>query len=572
MTAVSPLSPARRAPARRRGRKRRAAVLLLVGGAAFAGGAVVGAGVEPQERGIATRFVEAWARGDYAGMYAELSPAEREAITLRRFTRAYRQAAEVATLERVRPAGRLVEREDGTFDVALRAKTRVFGELPGRMRIAVTGDGDEAGVDWERVMVFPGLRRGEKLTRDVSMPPRGTLQARDGTVIAEGPDRSSESLLAVEVRGSVGPIPEEQAADYAERGYPDGAQVGLTGLERQFEQRLAGTFGGTLRADRRVLARVEPQRGGAVRTSIDLDLVGASVTALAGRFGGIAVLRPRTGEVLALAGIGYSAPQPPGSTFKIVTLAGALDAKVVKPNAQFPVQTSATLSGVELENANGESCGGSLSASFAHSCNSVFAPMGAELGAKRLVAAAERFGFNEESDIIGAPPGAIPPAEEIGDDLAVGASAIGQGLVTATPLRMAEVAATIANQGEYVRATFLRGQRGRTTRATSRETARTIRRFMRRVIADGTGGAAAIPGVKVAGKTGTAELRTTQPDAEDPAQPVQDDTTDTDAWFVAFAPANRPRVAVAVLLVGQGTGGATAAPAAKIVLQEALKR
>ena len=576
MTAVSPLSPARRSsgqtPLRRRGRKRRAGALLVLAGLAFAGGAIVGAGLEPPDRGIATRFLDAWARGDYRAMYAELSPAEREAVTLRRFTRAYTQAAGVATLERVRRSGPLVERPDGVFATRLRARTRVFGELQGRMRISVVGDGDAAGVDWERTMVFPGMRRGERLSRDVTMPPRAALQARDGTVISEGPDRSATNALAVEVRGSVGPIPEEEAAEYAELGYPEDAEIGLTGLERQFEPRLAGTFGGTLRSGRRELAGVEPKPGGAVRTSIDLDLVGASVTALAGRFGGIAVLRPRTGEVLALAGIGYSAPQPPGSTFKIITLAGALDAKVVKPSAKFPVLTSTTLSGVELENANGEACGGSLANSFAHSCNTVFAPMGAKLGAERLVAAAERFGFNEESDIVGAPPGAIPAAGEIGDDLAVGSSAIGQGLVTATPLRMAEVAATIANGGERVRPTFLRGQRGRATRATSRSTARIIKNYMRRVVTGGTGGAAAIPGVKVAGKTGTAELRTTQPDEADPTQPVADDASDTDAWFVAFAPANRPRVAVAVLLVGQGTGGATAAPAAKVVLEEALRR
>ena len=104
-----------------------------------------------------------------------------------------------------------------------------------------------------------------------------------------------------------------------------------------------------------------------------------------------------------------------------------------------------------------------------------------------------------------------------------------------------------------------------------------IARYMRAVVTSGTGVGAAVPGVKVAGKTGTAELRSTV--NEDPAPvepgatPIQppEDKTDTDAWFVAFAPYAKPKVAVAVLLVGQGAGGETAAPAAKTVIEAALR-
>ncbi len=292
--------------------------------------------------------------------------------------------------------------------------------------------------------------------------------------------------------------------------------MGLTGLEREFDVLLAGTPGGTLFAGSRELASVAAKRGSAVRTTIDPKIQNAAVEALAGRFGGIAVVRPRTGEVLALVGIAQSAPQPPGSVFKIITLAGVLEAGVVKRTATFPIQQAATLEGVELENANGEYCGGSLRTSFAHSCNSVFAPLGAQLGAERLVEIAERFGFNTDLGPKGAVQSTIPPAGEIGDDLAVGSTAIGQGKVLATPLQMALVTAAIGADGMRPSPVLLRGGETTRVRATKASVAKTIQSYMRTVVTDGTGGAAAVPGVEVAGKTGTAELRTTvkeEPDA-----------------------------------------------------------
>lgn len=550
----------------------RALPLVALAVTAFAIGTLVGSRHESQERIVAERFVRAWERGDYGAMYELLDAASREEISRGGFQSLYRRAVQAASLERVRRRGALKE-GDGAFLAAMRARTKRFGELKGTLRLEVATKDDVTGVVFRRRYVFPGLRDGEALSSTVEMPPRGTLQARDGTVIAEGEARTADiGTLAAEITGSVGPIPAEEAGRYARLGYPKGASVGLTGLERQFESRLAGTFGGTLKAGDRVLREAAARQGGPVRTSIDLEIEEAAVAALAGRVGGIAVMRPRTGEVLALAGLAYSAPQPPGSTFKIITLAGALEGGVAKTRSTYPVQTAATLSGVELENANREACGGTLEESFAESCNSVFAPMGAELGAERLVAVAERFGYNEPSDIPGAPPASIPPADEIGDDLAVGSTAIGQGKVTSTPLRMAEVAGAIANGGTHVRPVFLRGGQGRSTRATSARTARTITKYMRAVVKDGTGSAAAIPGTPVAGKTGTAELRTTvAPDTADPNATIDaSDASDTDAWFVAFAPARAPQVVVAVLLVGQGSGGATAAPAAKPVLEAAL--
>ena len=578
MTVSPPLPSVGAAPRprrRRRGNLRRLAPIVLLAAGALAGGLIAGGRHEPSDRRLANRFVTAWERGDYAEMYGMLTPAAREEIPLRRFARAYRRAATTATLAGLE-AARAGEARDGTVTVPVAARTRVFGNLDGAVVLPVAEGADgEPAVAWEPHLVFPGLRTGEKLGRTTRMPPRATIEARDGTPIAKGEERLSDlDPLASEIAGRVGPAPPERAAELAERGVPQGSAVGISGLEREFDARLAGTPGGELQAGRRVIASRSPEPGRSVRTTIDPDIQRAAVEALAGRFGGVAAVRPRNGEVLALAGVAFSAPQPPGSVFKMITLAAALEAGTVKRNEEFPVQTAATLEGVELQNAHGESCGGSLTQSFAHSCNSVFAPMGAELGAEKLVAAAERFGFNEEPVLAGAARSTIPPAREIGDDLAVGSTAIGQGKVLTTPLEMALVAAAIAEDGRRTTPTLLRGGETSSTQATPAGVARYVARAMRAVVTDGTGVGAAIEGVRVAGKTGTAELRSTV--SEDPLPPEagepipEEDLTDTDAWFAAFAPARNPTIAVAVLFVAQGAGGETAAPAAKLVLEEAL--
>src|SRR4029453_18722094 len=141
-------------------------------------------------------------------------------------------------------------------------------------------------------------------------------------------------------------------------GFPRDWPVGQTGLEEVFEQRLRGRPGGELIANDRVLARAKPKSAPTLRTTIDPRLQEAAVVGLAGRLGGVAALDARTAEIRALAGIAFSAPQPPGSTFKIITTTAALERNLVKPSTEFPVETHAIIDGVELENANGESCGG----------------------------------------------------------------------------------------------------------------------------------------------------------------------------------------------------------------------
>jgi cell division protein FtsI/penicillin-binding protein 2 len=397
------------------------------------------------------------------------------------------------------------------------------------------------------------------------------LLARDGTQLAAGPLRTSElGVAAGPVVGGLGAIPPERADRLRALGWPDDAQVGVSGLERAFDERVAGRPGGRLLAGERVLASARPRPGEDVRSSVSVAVQQAAVEALAGRLGGIVALDPATGEVLASSGIGLEGLQPPGSTFKVVTLAGALEAGITETGRRYDPMTSATLEGVELQNADGVLCGGTLVETFAQSCNSVFAPMGAQLGAQRLVEAAEDFGFNAPPGVDGAAVSTLPPAGEIGDDLAVGATAIGQGRVQATALQMALVSAVIARGGVLPQASFVVGGSGVAGKRTiPAEVARTVERLMVAVVEDGTGAAAAIPGVRVAGKTGTAELRATQGQCP----PVcGSDPTDTSAWFLAHAPAGDPEVAVAALLVQGGSGGETAAPAAAEVLRAALRR
>jgi hypothetical protein len=535
---------------------------------ALAAGAVVGSFAASADERAASDFAEAWERSDERAMYALLSGSARSTYPFARFRRAYRRAADTATLVAI-AAGDPEGARGGSIVVPMTLRTRLFGLQRGELLVPVK---DER-IEWEPRLVFPELREGERLRRESVPPERATLLSRNGRVLAEGPAEARSSPL-VGIADSIagGMEPEETRAErqalYA-RGFPRDWPVGQSGLEQAFEDRLAGRPGGELLAGRRPLARARPRAAPAVRTTIVPRVQEAAVIALAGRFGGIAALDPLNGDILALAGIAFSAPQPPGSTFKIVTTTAALEAGLVKTTDDFPVETAATIDGVQLENANGESCGGSFRDSFAHSCNSVFAPLGVKVGAERLVDAAERFGWNAEPSIPGEVASTLPPAAEIRTPLEVGSTAIGQGKVLATPLRLASSAQVIAAHGVRYEPTLDAGERVEGVRVTTPRVARTIRSLMVDVVAYGTGTASAIAGVKVAGKTGTAELEDTRgPNADS----VEQDESNTDAWFAAFAPAIGPRIAVGVMFVRAGAGGATAAPAARVVLEEGLKR
>jgi peptidoglycan glycosyltransferase len=278
---------------------------------------------------------------------------------------------------------------------------------------------------------------------------------------------------------------------------------------------------------------------------------------------------------------------PPGSTFKIVVAAAAL-ANGYGPDSTWPNPHVLDLPDTEetLENFGGVTCSGgsqiTLAEALRQSCNVVFGEIGLTLGPQALAEQAWAFGF-APTPSSGTVPFDIPFQEGVFPDPtyfltrrpAVALSAIGQDNVTANPMQMALVAAAIGNGGALMRPRLVsevRAPDGRVvetyepqvhSRPMTPENAALLTAMMVDVVRSGTGTAAAIPGVSVAGKTGTAQ---------------HGEGADPHAWFVSFAPAEDPQVAVAVIVLDGGslgsdaTGGRLAAPIAKAVMEAALGR
>ena len=477
-----------------------------------------------RQRADAATFAKAYAARDTAALWAALDAKSQKAYPRARFAALIKTADDAATT-RARATGPPAKPKDGVVTVPVSVTTRLFGTLRGTLKLDVSAKA--GGVAWTPAMRLPGLRQGET-------PRRRTLQAAHPATVKtrEGGELRDDPTLNIFYKG----------------------------LSAHYRDRLSGTDGAELRFGTRRVARVAAHAGKSIHSTLRPGLQRTAAAALGTKLGGVAVLNPRTGDVYALAGIAVSAPQPPGSTFKIITLSAALATGAATPSSSYPAQTGATLSGVRLANASNESCGGSLSRSFADSCNSVFAPLGVKVGAKGLVARAEAFGFNETPRVPVAKPNTIPAAKDLPDAINVGSAAIGQNKDLATPLGMASVAAAIGAKGVRAKPRVVREDPVLKNRAVSAKVAGQVRDMMVGVVRGGTGTAAALPGVTVAGKTGTAELRVGG----------GSDPKNTDAWFVAFAPANDPRIAVGVMLVGAGAGGTAAAPIARKVLAAAL--
>jgi penicillin-binding protein A len=565
---------------RRRRLLTRALPIVLLAAAAFAAGLIRGA--EGTELGSAQRFADAWEGESFSAMHSQISKAAARQYSLEDFTSDYERAETAATVKRVETGQ--VSESDGGASVPVTLETHAFGTITRDLVLPLDG----GKVAWAPSLVFPGLAPDERLVRHTTLPRRAPILADDGTPLAKGPAAARSSppgTAATAVAGSVSTPHRKQAAALERLGFPPGTPTGTSGLELAFNNRLAGHPGGELvavptsgdkpAAGGRTLATSDPIPGKPVHTTIDPDLQQAAVDALGSTYGGVAALDADDGSVKAVAGIAFSGPQPPGSTFKLITTTAALESGAVKVSDQFPIQTSTTVEGREIANAHDEACGGSFTEAFAESCNSVFAPLGPKVGSTRLVGTAESYGFNsppglyQERAIKAAdiPSSTLP--QRIPSDLDLAVTAIGQGEVLATPLEMASAAQAIGNGGVREPTSLVTDRSllssDKPVRVSSSDIASTLRTLMIGVVTSGTGTAAALPGIQVAGKTGTAELGpVTGHTGSEEAQRL-------DAWFTAFAPATDPKLAVAAMVVNaSGDGGTVAAPIVREVMASAF--
>jgi peptidoglycan glycosyltransferase len=430
----------------------------------------------------------------------------------------------------------------------------------------------------------PTLAANEHNPRALALVPfRGSILARDGAILARSSARGRYYPL--------GPAA-AQVVGYAS------SRFGASGLEAAFDSALSArprTSDPLGQAEALLRGRSLPDAigGATVVTTLDPAVQATLYAGLAAypRAAGVA-LDPRTGEVLALASVPSFDPNrldsdfarivadpasplvdratdglyPPGSTFKIVTAAAALDDGVVSLASRFEDPGTLAVGSFLVHDDEGEATGEQdLTGAFALSSNVDFAQIALRLGAERWFDAVARFGF-------GAPLGFVLPTAR--DRLPARADVtpsvlaqlgFGQADLVVTPLRMALVVATIADGGNEPRPVLVRSLRGAGgegmlagpgTLATpvSSDVAAEVTQMMVAVVRRGTGRAAALDGVQVAGKTGTATIATGR----------------SHAWFVAFAPADAPRIAVAIVVENAGYGGLVAAPIARRVIATAL--
>ncbi|MEA2179593.1 MAG: penicillin-binding protein, partial [Solirubrobacteraceae bacterium] len=169
--------------------------MLVLAAVSFAGGVFVASGRGTDEREVIQRFADAWERGDYGAMHAELTTAAGRRVPVSDFARRYRAAAETATLSTVR-TGRPGRPQDGTVALPVAVTTRVFGTIRGTLQVPVRTEDERPRIAWGQRLTFPGLRGAERLQRRTNLPRRADLLARDGTPLAEGEGRTSSLAAA----------------------------------------------------------------------------------------------------------------------------------------------------------------------------------------------------------------------------------------------------------------------------------------------------------------------------------------------------------------------------------------
>jgi penicillin-binding protein A len=377
------------------------------------------------------------------------------------------------------------------------------------------------------------------------------------------------------------------------RGLEASRNDDLVGKEDEFESILAGL-------------ESRDEEGNDIVTNLDVRGTQAALAGLAGRKGAVVAMEPKTGKVRVMVSIPEYDPNlipsqigqlnrdpnqpllnrttqelyPPGSTFKVVTATAALDSGKVKPDTVIDGSSPKEISGVPLENAGGESFGPiSFTDALTNSVNTVFAQVGERVGRETLVEYMKRYGFYDDPQLD------YPDAQMIAsgiingngdyveDGFDAGRVAIGQGglegEIRAGPLQMAEVAAAVANGGRLMKPRLTDRIVQKDGRVKEKiqpdlqavvmkpETSEQLTAMMSRVVEEGTGTAAALSGITVAGKTGTAEVGANR--------------EFTQPWFICFAPVEDPRMAVAVTVERtSGQGGTVAAPIAKSVLEALL--
>jgi Penicillin binding protein transpeptidase domain/Penicillin-binding Protein dimerisation domain/NTF2-like N-terminal transpeptidase domain len=561
-------------------------VLIMLAGACTSSGEEGGGSLTASD--AASSFVNSWNSGDYESLVAAIDDASGKVWTpeqLQRWIERKLAAGAVTSLEAsvdegAEPDGEATD--SATFPFTLTYESDAAAEpvtLSGTVDLEYDDTGDRWLVQWSRDILWPGLEGAARFSVATKWPRRAAILDRSGRPMARGPV-GNRSYPFGSVGGSlVGHVETVTKADARDRddGAKAGDIVGGSGLEQGLNERLGGRPATNLQVRDsngevlEVLGRAPGERARPVRTTIDVDVQRGAESAFGDTTGGVAVIDPRTGDLLAAVGSGPFDPNnyvgatgvdpfnraiagryPPGSSMKVVTAAAALDTGVVTPTTL--VSGPQEYKGVRNFE-SGEFGEIPFASATQFSVNTAYAQVAEKLGARRLSRYAQAFGFNQSPEVpIELLESSFPDPVGLSDLMW---ASIGQAQVLATPVQMATVAATIAKSGKRMDLRVTMDDRPTGERVVSRRTAGQVTSMMENVVVGGTGSAARVSGLRIAGKTGTAEVDV-------------DGERMNHAWFIAFAPVEAPRVAVAVVSELGGIGGQVAAPLARQVLINVL--